>query len=154
MNMQNPLLVVRDMDRAKAFYRDVLGLEVALDFGANVTLTGGLCLQTLESWLTLTGLTPEQVAFENRDGELYFEEEAFDAFLERLGQLPQIRYVHSLRTHPWGQRVVRFYDPDGHIIEVGESIQFVCRRFLESGMTAEETARRMDVPVGFVESCI
>jgi hypothetical protein len=33
----------------------------------------------------------------------------------------QVEYVHPLREQPWRQRVVRFYDPDHHIIEVGES---------------------------------
>ena len=41
---------------------------------------------------------------------------------------------------------MRFYDPDGHIIEVGENIQSVCRRFADSGMTPEQIAVRMDVP--------
>ena len=39
-----------DMEKSKQFYHDVLGMEVAANFGANVTLTGGLVLQTLETW--------------------------------------------------------------------------------------------------------
>ncbi len=50
MKLKNPLLVVSDLEASKRFYREVLGLRVILDFGANVTLTGGLCLQTQESW--------------------------------------------------------------------------------------------------------
>ena len=48
----------------------------------------------------------------------------------------------------------RFYDPDKHIIEVGENMKVVCRRFLDSGMTPEQTAKRMDVPLKFVDSCM
>ena len=55
-----------------------------------------------------------------------------------------------MKEYPWGQRVVRFRDPDGHIIEVGENMTAVCRRFLDSGMTPEEAAARMDVPVDYV----
>ena len=51
MKLKNPLLVVSDLEASKRFYREVLGLRVILDFGANVTLTGGLCLQTQESWM-------------------------------------------------------------------------------------------------------
>lgn len=47
--------------------------------------------------------------------------------------------------HPWGQRVIRFYDLDGHLIEVGESMKLVIRRFQAAGMTPEEIARKMDV---------
>lgn len=43
------LLAVRDMAASIRFYQEVLGLEVIQDFGANVTLTGGIALQTLET---------------------------------------------------------------------------------------------------------
>ena len=38
------------------------------------------------------------------------------------------------------KRVVRFYDPDKHIIEVGENMKAVCKRFLDSEMTPEQVA--------------
>lgn len=50
MKMKNPMLVVTDIDKSVEFYKKVLGLHVIMDFGANKTLTGGLALQTLESW--------------------------------------------------------------------------------------------------------
>ena len=151
MRYRNPLLVVRDLERSKAFYRKVLGLRVVADFGANVTLTGGVCLQTLESWAGFIGKAPEAVTFGSLSGELYFEEDDFDAFVRGLSGR-EICLVHPVREHPWGQRVVRFYDPDGHMIEVGESLETVCRRFLAGGMTPEQTARRMDVPVSAIRA--
>lgn len=65
-----------------------------------------------------------------------------------------ISYVHELFEHRWGQRVVRFYDPDKHIIEVGEKLDAVVQRFIDSGLSAEETAARMDIPIDFVLSCL
>lgn len=150
MELKNPLLVVSDMERSLAFYETVLGLRVVLDFGANKTLTGGLCLQTLETWGAFLGANP--VAFGGNDSEVYFEEDQFDAFAERLSTL-ELQYVHPVKEHAWGQRVVRFYDPDRHIIEVGENMTAVCRRFLDSGLTPEETAARMDVPPDYVREC-
>ncbi|MBS7323773.1 MAG: VOC family protein, partial [Angelakisella sp.] len=50
MTFKNPMLVVTDMDRSVAFYKKVLGLSVILDFGANKTLSGGLALQTEETY--------------------------------------------------------------------------------------------------------
>nr|WP_325221583.1 VOC family protein [uncultured Oscillibacter sp.] len=147
MELKNPLLAVADMERSLAFYETVLGLRVVLDFGANKTLTGGLCLQTLDTWRSFLGT--DQVAFGGNDAEIYFEEDRFDAFAERLSTLP-IQYVHPVKEHRWGQRVVRFYDPDRHIIEVGENMAAVCRRFLDSGLTPEQTAERMDVSLEYV----
>ena len=74
-------------------------------------------------------------------------------FAEKLDHL-DIHYVHPVKEHAWGQRVVRFYDPDGHIIEVGETMKTVCRRFLAAGMTPEQAAERMDVPLKFVRACM
>lgn len=147
MELKNPLLAVADMERSLAFYETVLGLRVVLDFGASKTLTGGLCLQTLDTWRSFLGT--DQVAFGGNDAEIYFEEDRFDAFAERLSTLP-IQYVHPVKEHRWGQRVVRFYDPDRHIIEVGENMAAVCRRFLDSGLTPEQTAERMDVSLEYV----
>lgn len=151
MELKNPLLAVADLERSLAFYEAVLGLQVVLDFGANKTLTGGLCLQTLETWRGFLGT--DRVAFGGNDAEIYFEEDSFDAFAERLKAL-NIQYVHPVKEHPWGQRAVRFYDPDRHIIEVGENMAAVCRRFRDSGLTPEQTAERMDVPVDYVRECL
>lgn len=153
MKFKNPLLVVSDMEKAKKFYKDVLNLRVIMDFGANVTLTGGLCLQTKETWMGFIDAKEEDIIFGGNNAEIYFEEDDFDAFAEKLKGIDDIDYVHPVIEHRWGQRVVRFYDPDRHIIEVGENMKFVCRRFLDSGMTEEEVAVRMDVPLKFVQAC-
>ena len=153
MKFKNPLLVVSDMEKSKKFYKDVLNLRVIMDFGANVTLTGGLCLQTKETWMGFIDAKEEDIIFGGNNAEIYFEEDDFDAFAEKLKGIDDIDYVHPVIEHRWGQRVVRFYDPDRHIIEVGENMKTVTRRFLDSGMTEEEVAVRMDVPLEFVQSC-
>ena len=148
MRLENPLLVVRDMGRSVDFYEKVLGLRVALDFGANKVLEGGLALQTLDSWCGF--IESDAVSFGGNACEVYFEEDDFDAFAERLAA-HDVAYAHPVKEHPWGQRAVRIYDPDGHIVEVGESMRAVCRRFLDSGMTPEQVSARMDVPLDYVE---
>ena len=151
MKFKNPLLVVSNMERSVKFYRTVLGLRITADFGANKTLTGGICLQTAQSWPTLIGKAGEEVAYGGCDAELYFEEENLDAFLARLDTLEGIEYVHPLVEHRWGQRAIRIYDPDRHIIEVGESLRAPMLRFAAQGMSREQIAVRMDVPLSLVE---
>ena len=105
--------------------------------------------------------TSEIISDESKDDEvglyntveLYFEEDDFDRFADRLKEY-DIEYVHPIIEHSWGQRVVRFYDPDKHIIEVGENLKVVCKRFLNSGMTPEQVAERMNVPMKFVNACL
>ena len=151
MKYISTLIAVSDMEKSRQFYHDVLGMQVVADFGANVSLDGGLVLQTLDTWKSF--IRTNEVDLPNNAGELYFEQEDMDAFCEHLKQF-DIRYVHPLFEHRWGQRVVRFYDPDMHIIEVGEKLDAVILRFVEQGLSAEETAARMDIPVEFVTACL
>jgi Lactoylglutathione lyase and related lyases len=154
MKYTSTLIAVRDINKSKRFYHDVLGLEVISDFGANVTLTYGIALQTLDTWKDFINKKVEEVIFQNNAVELYFEEDDIEAFVLKLSAFKDLEYVHPLLEHPWGQRVVRFYDPDNHIIEVGENIVMVVRRFIGGGLSVQETAKRMDVPVDYVKSCL
>jgi catechol 2,3-dioxygenase-like lactoylglutathione lyase family enzyme len=65
------MLVVNDMEKAKIFYKDVLGLRVIMDFGANVTLTGGVALQTKESWKEFIHKDENEISFNGNNSELY-----------------------------------------------------------------------------------
>ena len=55
MKLKNPMLVVTDIDRSVEFYKKVFGLHVIMDFGANKTLTGGLALQTADTYKDFIG---------------------------------------------------------------------------------------------------
>lgn len=151
MKFKSSMLVVTDMEKSVEFYKKVLGLRVVMDFGANKTLTGGIALQTMETYKGFIGTS--EITFGGNDFEIYFEEDEFDKFADKLKEY-DIEYVHPIIEHAWGQRVVRFYDPDRHIIEVGENLKVVCKRFLASGMTPEQVAERMDVPMKFVNACL
>lgn len=154
MKYEGTMIVVKDIERSKRFYQEVLGLEVVKDFGANVTLTGGVILQTLNAWKGFIQKQDSQILFENNAAELYFEEDEMDAFLEKLQQIPHIEYVNPVIEYSWGQRVVRFYDPDKHIIEVGENMTLFVRNLFGDGLSVDEIAAKMDVPVDFVRSCL
>lgn len=144
MRLKNILFVVSDIEVSKAFYRELFGLQVVTDFGRNVILTEGLVLQEKKLWETFLERT---VSTGGNDAELYFEENDIDSFLEKLdkSRFP-IAYLHRCKEHDWGQRVIRLYDPDGHVIEVGESLEYVVRRFLYSGMTPEQVAEKCGLP--------
>ena len=83
-------------------------------------LTDNLYLQELRYW---ERFTEKHIIPNNNQFELYFEEPNIEEFVERLEKLyPETEYVNHLMTHSWGQKVVRFYDPDGNLIEVGTPI--------------------------------
>ncbi len=117
MRLKNILIVVKDIEKSKKFYHDLFGLDVILDRDGNVILTEGLVLQDKTVWKSFV---KKEVIPENHSCELYFEERNIEAFAEKLETLyPSIRYVNRLTTQSWGQSVLRFYDLDGNLIEVG-----------------------------------
>lgn len=117
MKLKNILIVVKDIERSKKFYHDLFGLNTILDSEGNMILTEGLVLQDEEIWKNFLG---KDIIPENNSCELYFEETDIEGFIEKLEKLyPSIQYVNRLMVHSWGQKVVRFYDLDGNLIEVG-----------------------------------
>ena len=139
------LISVADINAARKFYEDLFRLEVFQDYGRNIAFTCGLALQQDFDWLV--NLPKEKVLKKSNNAEIVFEEQDFDGFLNKLKEYPDIEYLGEVLEHSWGQRVIRFYDLDGHIIEVGEDMKMVIKRFLASGMNMEEIAVKMDASV-------
>ena len=120
MRLKNVLIVVKDIESARRFYHDMFGLELVLDNEGNMILTDGLVLQEEKYWKEFLG---REIIPENNSCELYFEEPDIEEFVEKLESFyPEVRYVNRLMTHSWGQKVIRFYDPDGNLIEVGTPV--------------------------------
>ena len=117
MRLKNVLIVVSDIERSRKYYHDLFGLEMILDNDGNMILTEGLVLQDAAVWKNFLG---KDIIPRNNASELYFEEKDIEGFIRKLQELyPETVYVNPLMTHSWGQKVVRFYDPDGNLIEVG-----------------------------------
>ena len=120
MKLRNILIVVKDIEKSRKFYHDLFGLDMVLDNDGNMILTEGLVLQDEGIWREFLG---KDIIPENNSCELYFEEKDIEGFVEKLEKLyPSIKYVNKLMTHSWGQKVIRFYDLDGNLIEVGTPI--------------------------------
>lgn len=120
MKLKNVLIVVNDIERSIKFYRDIFGLQVILDQDGNVIMSEGLVLQDAKIWKNFIGrdTTPK-----NNMCELYFEERDIDGFVKKLEESEfDIEFVNEKMVHSWGQTVVRFYDPDGNLIEVGTPV--------------------------------
>lgn len=154
MNFKGSLVAVQDIEKAKEFYQAVLGLDVMVDAGVHVQLTGGVFLQTVDTWAEFIHKKEDEVILENNASELYFEVDDMDDFIKWLDSRSDIDYLHPVVEHSWGQRAVRFYDLDKHIIEVAEDIVMVVKRFIDSGMTVEETAERTGVEPKYIQDIL
>lgn len=119
MQLKNFLLVVEDIKRAMNFYREIFGLEVLRDFDSNVILMQGLVLQERKSWEQSIS---KDVKYNGKDTVLYFEDYDLEAFVEKIkGSGWDICFLNPLQTLASGQKMLRFCDPDGHVIEIREA---------------------------------
>ena len=119
MRLKNILLVVEDIEKSIAFYKELFGLLVLKRFDGNVILTEGLVLQERKIWESLIG---QKVSCGSNASELYFVENNLEKFQKKLEESSfEIEYVHKLKEYDWGQKAIRIYDLDGHMIEIGET---------------------------------
>ena len=149
MNFKLALLAVKDVNVSKKFYKELLNQEVVLDLGRNITFSGGFAIQEDFAWLV--DLPVNSVIEKSNNMELYFEVDDFDEFLQKMKDYRNIEYVHQPKKHEWQQRVVRIYDPDHHIIEIGEAMAVIAKRYLSEGYSVEETSKIIQHPIEFVE---
>lgn len=149
MKYCNTLIAVKDMDESLAFYKGLFNENLKTDLGWCKTLDCGLTLQI--NYDQVVGFDKETMKYRNNTMELYFETEDFDAFIELLNKHKEVELLHEPTTYPWGQRGIHIYDPNGHIIEVGESMYSIAVRYFKEGKSATETAPLVGFPLKDVE---
>ncbi len=143
MRYHSVCIFVADIEASRRFYTEVLDGRIEHDFGANIILAGGISIWQIDPG-HLPGLTLGHDAGSPRF-ELYFETEDIGREEERL-TAHGVAFLHGVREEPWGQRTIRFFDPDGHLIEIGESLATFLCRMLDGGMTEEQIANKTSIP--------
>ena len=154
IKFEGPLIAVNDIARSRHFYEQVLSQKVKFDFGENVTYEGNLSIHRKAHFQQLLGeSTCYTVVTKAHNGELYFETDEIEAVLVKLKN-NSVEFVHDLKEQPWGQRGIRFYDPDGHVIEIGEPMETVVQRLYKDGLSAQEICKKSGMPADFVEGVV
>lgn len=148
MKYQGCLLAVRDISASKEFYEKVLHQNAIMDIGVHVTFEG-FSLQ--QGYAELVGVSVDSVKEQSHNFQVYFEVEDLDKEYAELKNIPGLQWVHEIKEYPWGQRDIRVYDPDKHIVEIAEDMKTVIKRFFSKGMSAEEVAKRTMFPLEVVE---
>ncbi len=121
MKFINTIVFCRDLQESKRFYRDVLGLDIVQEMDTIVFFENHFVIHAAREQQTSVYGTPPDIetGLQGRDNLLiYFEHDDLDAVFTLVKD--QVNLFHPIITQPWGQRVFRFHDPDGHIVEVGE----------------------------------
>lgn len=120
----NPIVFVKDIRVSKAFYAETLGLSVIEDHGSFVLFENHLGIhQARELAITIWDVIAPSDTNRPQGRQnllLYFETTALEKTFAHLKD--QVELIHSIQQQAWGQKVFRFYDPDGHVIEIGEPL--------------------------------
>lgn len=153
LKYQGVLIVVNDMAVSRRFYEECLGQKVLFDFGVDVAFEGGLTIHQKDHFQELLGGERFAVVIKSHAGELYFESAEIETFEQRLKETG-VEFIHPIREQPWAQRVMRIYDPDGHVIEIGESMEAAVLRLYQQGSSLESICQRTGMPRSFVEGAI
>ena len=147
-----PIIVVKDIQKSKKFYKEVLRQTITLDLGSNITFNDKFAIQS--DYADLVAVDNFHTSFKSNDHELYFEESDFDDLLKHLEKFPDIHFIHKTKTYPWLQRVIRFYDPDFHIIEIGESMDTIFKNLYDLGITIEEISKKTYHPIEVIKKSL
>jgi catechol 2,3-dioxygenase-like lactoylglutathione lyase family enzyme len=145
-----PLITVADMKRSRDFYENVLEQTVETDFGRNVSF-GGFAIHLQSHFKVL--IDNKEVVAGGNNFELYFEYDNVEQICEKL-KAENVEFVHELREQPWKQLVVRFYDPDKNIIEIGESMEHLVFRLFRQNHSTDEISKMTGLDKEFIEKTI
>jgi len=147
------VLLVKDVEKSKQFYNNVLGQKIVMDFGRNVIFQGGLAIWEKDYALNLIFQEKKsEIKVGTNNAEIYFETECLDKLYRNL--TGNVRFIHSIIEHSWGQRAFRVYDPDDHIIEFAESMENVVLKLYNQNLGVEEIAKKSMMPLEFINQIL
>ncbi len=116
------IVFVGDLAKSTAFYRDVLGQKVVHDWGSMILFEHDFGIHDAADLMrkVYKGSRPAFAEPQGRDNmDIYFETDDLPAAFECV-KASGAEIIHPIEVQPWGQKVFRFHDPDGHIVEIGE----------------------------------
>ena len=144
MKFHSTVIFVREVGKSKDFYTRYLDFSVEHDFGKNVILNNGLTIwEILDNHIISKQLDTRK---ESSRFELYFESEDIDTkcnLLEKAG----VKFLHKIHEEPWGQRTFRFFDPDNHLIEIGEPLEVFVGNMSKRGMSVKQISEQSGIPI-------
>ena len=119
----NTIVLVKDIKVSKKFYTEVMGLKIISDYDTIVTFENHFVIHDSNNLLnTIYGKKPAKNLLRGkRNIDIYFESDDLEAEYKKVSE-SGTKIIHGIKEQHWGQKVFRFYDPDNHIVEIGEPL--------------------------------
>lgn len=123
MKHVDTIVLVEDIKRSRAFYSDVIGLSVLHDWESMLIFKERFSIHQADLLLPKEVIQPH--LSQGKQGRnniiLYFESENLEEDFERVKKSGAIILHGILHLQPW-QKIFRCFDPDGHIVEIGNPL--------------------------------
>lgn len=145
------LITVKDIQKSRYLYETILKQKVKSDYGENVAFYGDFAIHQAEHFKGL--IDGKKITEKSNSFELYFEDDDIES-LEKIIAENHLETVHIMREQPWRQKVLRFYDYDGNIIEVGETLEHVAYTLYLENKTVAEISRITYLGADAIEEAI
>lgn len=142
MKLNSSVIFVKDIERACYFYEKVLCLKVEHDFGKNVIFEGGLAIWQLNAEHVIAQKL--QIHARCNRFELYFEDPNIEGVYNRLLK-EGVEFLHPIKQEMWGQKTIRFFDHDHHLIEIGEPLEVFVRNMYLEGLSISEIVEKSGI---------
>jgi predicted enzyme related to lactoylglutathione lyase len=119
----NTIVFVKDIKVSKAFYQSVIGLKIEKEFETIVFFENHFVIHERNS--IIRTVFDRKPLLRNKQGRknilIYFETDNIESAFQQVVN-NHSKMIHPIKKQEWGQKVFRFYDPDKHIIEIGEAM--------------------------------
>jgi catechol 2,3-dioxygenase-like lactoylglutathione lyase family enzyme len=150
LTFHSTVLITEHFNEMLSFYQNVMSMEIQHDFDNCITFHVGLTIwQLKESYPIAKHLGKLYDPSGNKNLELCFETNDLDEFINKLNQY-NVEKLHDLTEESWGQRTIRFFDPENNLIEVGESLEALVKRLHSSGMKLNDIEKKTSLPMDMI----
>jgi predicted enzyme related to lactoylglutathione lyase len=150
-----PVIIVNDIAISKKFYQNIFSLEIENDFGENVVFKDSFSIWEKEKAKEIIFGAIRDHHLDDRGDrfvELFFRSSELEAISEKL-KIQNVELIHDIKEETWGQRTIRFFDPDKYIIEVAEPIDDVIFR-LSKTKSIEQISVKTQLPIEYVKKVL
>jgi catechol 2,3-dioxygenase-like lactoylglutathione lyase family enzyme len=119
----NTIVFVKDIEKSKKFYTDVIGLKIIEDCKTIIFFDNHFTIHNGNNLLSTVFKRSPFFNFSKgkKNIEIYFETDDIEASYQTIVR-NKVKIIHGIERQAWGQNVFRFYDPDKHILEIGEAL--------------------------------